>query len=415
MSAAHHRISRRRFLAGAGAALAAGGLLPNVLFAKTGGSAKLVVVILRGALDGLAAVPPHGDPDYVALHRDLAVAPPGGDGGALALDATFGLHPSLKFLHERYRSRELLLFHAIASPYRDRSHFDGQNVLENGRAQALGSADGWLNRALSCLQPRAAGFDAGRALALSQNVPLILRGGHEVLSKSPQAAADVDEDLMLRLADLYSKDQWFSARLSEAAESEKLTAGMPMSGPLPAGAADNPKPRDGKLERTVQMAAQIMRSEGGPEIAVLEAGGWDTHANQGAHDGTLAGRLSGLDQSMRALADGLGPLWQNTAVLIVTEFGRTAAMNGTRGTDHGTGACCFLLGGSVSGGRVVANWPGLKRAALLEGRDLKPTADLRSVFKSVLADHLRIDRMRLEKTVFPDSASARPFSDLIKA
>ena len=163
------------------------------------------------------------------------------------------------------------------------------------------------------------------------------------------------------------------------------------------------------------MAAQIMRSEAGPEIAVLEASGWDTHANQGAADGTLAGRLNGLDQAMRVLAGELGPLWQSTAVLIVTEFGRTAAMNGTRGTDHGTGTCCFALGGAVSGGRVVTDWPGLARADLLDGRDLKPTADLRSVFKGVLADHLRVDRARLEQSVFPDSAKAKPFSGLIKA
>ena len=409
MSAAYDRVSRRQFLAGAGAALAAGGLLPHVLFAKTGGNARLVVVILRGALDGLAAAPPYGDPSYAALHRELAIAAPGQDGGALALDGTFGLHPSLQFLHERYQNRELLLFHAIASPYRDRSHFDGQNVLESGLARALGSADGWLNRALSNLPPRAAGFDASRAMALSQNVPLILRGGHEVLAKSPQSAPAVDEDLMLRLADLYSKDPWFSARLSEAMESEKLTAGLSVNG------VAGPKRRDGRLEQAVQMAAQIMRSDGGPEVAVLEANGWDTHANQGAHDGALAGRLGGLDQAMRTLAGGLGPLWRQTAVLIVTEFGRTAAMNGTRGTDHGTGACCFLLGGSVAGGRVVANWPGLARTELLDGRDLKPTADLRSVFKGVLADHLRIERTRLEKTVFPDSAAATPFSDLIKA
>ena len=197
-------IARRRFLFGTGA-LAASTVLPNVLFARTGGSGRLVVVILRGALDGLAAVPPYADPDYAGLHRELAIAAPGAVDGALALDNTFGLHPSLEFLHERYLAGELVVFHAVASPYRDRSHFDGQNVLENGLTKPIGTADGWLNRALAAL-PSGAGRPGDRAVAISQNIPLILRGEAPVMSKSPQATPDVDEELLTRLADLYSKD-----------------------------------------------------------------------------------------------------------------------------------------------------------------------------------------------------------------
>src|ERR1700675_3725439 len=215
------RTTRRRLLLG-GAALAARVALPDVLFARTGGSSRLVVVILRGALDGLAAVPPYGDPDYASLHRELAIAAPGGPDGALALNNTFGLHPSLSYLHERFAAGELIVFNAVASPYRDRSHFDGQNVLENGLAKPIGTADGWLNRALAAL-PRGGGRAGDRAVAISQNVPLILRGEAAVISKSPQATPDVDEDLLARLADLYSKDDWFSARLSEAVQTEKLT------------------------------------------------------------------------------------------------------------------------------------------------------------------------------------------------
>src|SRR5271154_677420 len=214
---------RRRFLAGAGA-LAASAAIPNALFAHTGGASRLVVVILRGALDGLAAVPPYADPHYASLHRELAIAAPGGADGALQLDNTFGLHPSFAFLHQRYLAGELIVFNAVASPYRDRSHFDGQNVLENGLAKPLGTADGWLNRALLAL-PRRAGGPGERAVAISQNVPLILRGEAAVLSKSPQATPDVDEDLMLRLADLYSNDDWFSARLSEAVMTGKMIEG----------------------------------------------------------------------------------------------------------------------------------------------------------------------------------------------
>jgi uncharacterized protein (DUF1501 family) len=400
---------RRRFLLGAGA-LAASAAMPEVVFAHTGGSSRLVVVILRGALDGLAAVPPYGDPDYAGLHRELAIAAPGSTDGALALNNTFGLHPALSYLHERFTAGELIVFDAVASPYRDRSHFDGQNVLENGLAKPLGSADGWLNRALAALP--ASGRRADRAVAISQNVPLILRGQTAVMSKSPQAMPDVDEDLLARLADLYSKDDWFSARLSEAVQTDKMADGT--------GDSANPKEpaRAGYPDRVTavaRMAANLMRSDGGPEIAVIEAGGWDTHANQGGAKGILATRLGGLDKALKSLADELGPLWPQTAVLVVTEFGRTAAVNGTRGTDHGTGGCAFLVGGAVRGGQVIADWPGLRRTALLDNRDLKPTLDLRSVFKTVLNEHLHVDANTLAKRVFPDSSGARPLQGLIRA
>ena len=408
--------SRRRFLIGAGA-LAASATIPNALFAYTGGSSRLVVVILRGALDGLAAVPPYGDPDYASLHRELAIAAPGGPDGALALNNTFGLHPSLSFLHERFAAGELVVFDAVASPYRDRSHFDGQNVLENGLAKPIGTADGWLNRALAALPRgggRAGGRGGDRAVAISQNVPLILRGEAAVISKSPQATPDVDEDLLARLADLYSKDDWFSARLSDAVQTEKMADGAADSSGMSkqsAGAAAYPN----RVAAVARMASELMRSDGGPEIAVIEASGWDTHANQGGAKGILATRLAGLDQGLKSLADGLGPLWPQTAVLVVTEFGRTAAVNGTRGTDHGTGGCAFLVGGAVRGGQVIADWPSLSRTALLDNRDLKPTLDLRSVFKAVLDEHMHVDANTLAKRVFPDSSGARPLQGLIRA
>ena len=403
--------SRRRFLIGAGA-LAASATIPNAVFGYTGGSSRLVVVILRGALDGLAAVPPYGDPNYAALHRELAIAAPGGADGALALNGIFGLHPSLSFLHDRFTAGELVVFSAVASPYRDRSHFDGQNVLENGLAKPIGTADGWLNRVLGAL-PRAAG-SGERAVAISQNIPLILRGEAAVISKSPQSTPDVDEDLLARLADLYSKDDWFSARLSEAVQTEKMVDGAAADDATMGGAAGKAA-YPNRVGAVARMASELMRSDGGPEIAVIEAGGWDTHANQGGAKGILATRLAGLDQGLKSLADGLGPLWPQTAVLVVTEFGRTAAVNGTRGTDHGTGGCAFLLGGAVRGGQVIADWPGLSRAALLDNRDLKPTLDLRSVFKAVLDEHMRVDAATLAKRVFPDSSGARPLQGLIRA
>jgi len=392
--------NRRRFLLGSGA-LAASAALPNVLFARTGGSSRLVVVILRGALDGLAAVPPYADPDYASLHRELAIAAPGAPDGALALNNTFGLHPSLGFLHERYTA--------------------GQNVLENGLTKPTGAADGWLNRALAAL-PRRADGPGERAVAISQNVPLILRGEAAVISKSPQATPDIDEELLMRLADLYSGDDWFSARLSEAVQTEKMVDDAGAMTPVKdsaeaapaAAAAVKPAPPD-RISAVAHMAASLMRSDGGPEVAVIEASGWDTHANQGGAKGALAQRLAGLDKALRSLSDELGPLWPQTAVLVVTEFGRTAAVNGTRGTDHGTGGCAFLVGGAVRGGRVIADWPGLSRAALLDNRDLKPTLDLRSVFKAVLDEHMHVDANTLAKRVFPDSSGARPLQGLVRA
>jgi uncharacterized protein (DUF1501 family) len=416
MHSFHSRFDRRRFLLGAGA-LGLSAALPTVLFAHTGGSARLVVVILRGALDGLAAVPPYADPHYADLHRELAIAAPGSPKGALALNGTFGLHPSFAFLHERYLAGEVVVFHAVASPYRDRSHFDGQNVLENGLTRPLGTADGWLNRALAALPGGAGARSAGEhAVAISQNVPLILRGDAPVISKSPQATPDVDEELLSRLADLYSQDDWFSARLSEAVQTGKLTdeGGDPAPAMAAAGGAVKPPAAD-RIGGAARMAATLMRSEGGPEVAVIEASGWDTHANQGGAQGALAQRLAGLDGALRALAEGLGPLWPQTAVLVVTEFGRTAAMNGTRGTDHGTGGCAILAGGAVRGGRVIADWPGLRQGALLDDRDLRPTLDLRSVFKAVLDEHMRVDARTLSTRVFPDSSGAHPLQGLMRA
>jgi uncharacterized protein (DUF1501 family) len=244
------------------------------------------------------------------------------------------------------------------------------------------------------------------------------------MSKSPQASAEVDEDLLARLADLYSKDDWFSARLSEAVQTDKLadagaegTSQTEMSGRQAMASPQNAV-KPAAVERVsgiAHMAATLMRSDGGPEVAVIEASGWDTHANQGGAKGALAQRLTGLDSALRVLANELGPLWPQTAVLVVTEFGRTAAMNGTRGTDHGTGGCAFLAGGAVRGGRVIADWPGLAPAALLDNRDLRPTLDLRSVFKAVLDEHMHVDAKTLATRIFPDSSGARPLQGLMRA
>ncbi|HEV2285551.1 MAG TPA: DUF1501 domain-containing protein [Steroidobacteraceae bacterium] len=410
-------------------ALAAGGTLvtSRLCFARAAPArrSRFVLVILRGALDGLAAVPPVGDRDYAHLRGEFALRSPGEPKGALPLDGFFGLHPSLVFLGQSYAARELVVFHAAASPYRERSHFDGQDVLENGTPTAHASQSGWLNRALAQV-PGERRREAG--VALGQNVPLVMRGPAEVASWSPSKLAGLDDDTLARITDLYSKDPVLSVRLADALMADSIVAGssdamaQPEMAPAPgAGAAGTaqgaPAPRPQappQYAEIVRAAAGFLRQEDGPQVAVFDTTGWDTHANEGGAEGQLAGRLAALDKGLATLKEELGPTWKDTAVLLVTEFGRTAAINGTRGTDHGTGTMSFLVGGAVAGGRVVADWPGLSGRGLYQGRDVMPTLDLRSVVKGVLEEHLGVPARALDTTVFPQSERARALRGLVR-
>jgi uncharacterized protein (DUF1501 family) len=398
--------TRRSFLQLSVALASAGVGLRTSFAAPASGDARFVFVILRGALDGLAAVPPHGDPDYARLRGALAIAPPGASDGALPLDATFGLHPAFAYLHSAYQARELLVLHAVATPYRERSHFDGQDVLESGLPTPHASPSGWLNRALQAL-PASPGRGREPGVALGQNVPLVLRGAAPIASWSPSSLPQVDEDTLARIAERYAPDALLSQRLSEALAAEQLAAEVSDSDPTQAptmgsmqAAARAPVAR---YEEVVRTAGAFLRRPDGPSVAVFDTSGWDTHFNEGGAQGQLRARLSALDQGLSALREALGPVWSRTVVLLATEFGRTAAANGTRGTDHGTGAAAFLLGGAVAGGRVRADWPGLSAAALYQNRDLRPTCDLRQIVKSVLHDHLGVSAQALDQRVFPDS------------
>jgi uncharacterized protein (DUF1501 family) len=416
------RLDRRQFLTAT--ALAAGGALmtSRLAFASAETSSRFVFIILRGALDGLTAVPPYGDADYARLRGELAIPAPGSVNGAIKLDNLFGLHPNLRFLGDSYAARELLVFHAIASPYRERSHFDGQDVLENGFMRPHASPSGWLNRALAAV-PGSSRRELG--VALGQNVPLVMRGPAPVASWSPSKLAALDEDTLERITDLYARDPILSRRLADAlsadaianeAQSNTEDADGAMAPPQVLAKREKGKAGAGaRYVEVIRAAASFLRRDDGPQIAVFDATGWDTHANEGGAQGQLATRLSALDAGLRTLKEQLGSTWKDTAVLVATEFGRTAAINGTRGTDHGTGAAAFLLGGAVQGGRVVADWPGLFGSALHERRDLKPTLDMRAVMKGVLADHLRVSGAALENDVFPDSARVRPVGGLIRA
>ena len=400
--------TRRDFLT-AGSLAAGGALLTSRLsFANTNtnGRSRFVFIILRGALDGLAAVPPHGDRDYLALRRDLAFSAE----SALPLNDLFGLHPSLAFLKESFTARELVVFHAIASPYRERSHFDGQDVLENGYTRAHATQSGWLNRALEAIPgSRPAGKELG--VALGQNVPLVMRGPAAVTSWSPSKLATLDEDTLQRITDLYSSDPLLAKRLADALNADAI-ADSPMMSDMGSrgrqGAAGG-----ARYTEVIHAAAEFLRREDGPKVAVFDTTGWDTHANEGGAQGQLAGRLAALDAGLRSLKEQLGPVWNDTAVLLATEFGRTASINGTRGTDHGTAAAAFLIGGAVRGGRVIADWPGLSNRALYQGRDLMPTLDVRSVLKGVLEEHLLVPSRALAGAVFPESSAAKALGGLV--
>jgi uncharacterized protein (DUF1501 family) len=391
-------LHRRHLLAGSLAALS----FPTFAFGQSLATDKrLLVVILRGGLDGLAAVPAIGDPHYASIRGRLA-ARREGPNAALPLDDTFALHNNLPKLHALYRAGELMPIHACATAYRERSHFDAQNVLETGGAHPFVRSEGWLNKALGAL-PRAR---PEMGVALSGQAPLILRGATPVATWSPSSLPDVDSDTITRLMSLYeARDPALANALNAALAANNVAAD--------AGGMNSGRGRP--IAAMAQVAARFLKDDSGPIAAVMEMTGWDTHANQGLDQGALARGLTALDDGVDAFKREMGPAWRDTVVIIATEFGRTVAPNGGNGTDHGTGAAAFLAGGAVRGGRVLADWPGLQRSALHEGRDLRPTTDLRAIFKGVLADHLNVSTAALNTEAFPDSSNVRATQGLLRA
>jgi uncharacterized protein (DUF1501 family) len=410
-------LSRRKMFA-LGAGLMAATSLAGipVALARAPTDRRFVVVILRGALDGLAAVPPYAEPDYRALRGGLALPDPNAEDGMLALDGRFGLHPALAPLHAMYQARELAVVHAVATPYRSRSHFDGQDLLENGSDTPHGLHDGWLNRALGLLGS-ARGADTTRVgLAVGQSVPLMLRGKTPVASWAPDDMPAADPDFFDRLGQLYAGDAVFGPALKEGLKAQAMADEVLGD----SGTMDEPKTygRGARplvaLRPAADAVGKLLAAADGPRVAVLEMLGWDTHAGQGALTGRLAGVMNGLGEGLDALKSGLGPAWSETAVAVVTEFGRTAAINGTNGTDHGTGTVAFLAGGRIAGGRVMTTWPGLGTSQLFEGRDLAPTTDLRAVLKALLIEHLHLPQDGVERVVFPDSRDVAQLRDCVR-
>lgn len=395
------RMDRRLFLqglAGMTAYTALGGF--RVAFAAAPGDTRFVMIILRGAMDGLAAVPPYGDKHYTDARGALALP----QSAYTPVDNFFGLHNSFEGFKDLFHAREAAVIHAVATPYRERSHFDAQNVLECGAIKPYGLRDGWLNRSLGMIDKR----NQTSGLAVGQTVPLALQGSEAVASWSPSGKGLPDDALLLTLEKLYAKDDLFHSALSQAVNIHDIADSKGrMRG------NGNMRNRQA-MAQTIQAVGKILSDAKGPRIATLEIGGWDTHAQQGTENGVLANNFAALDEAFRSLKTAMGPLWSKTVVLAVTEFGRTVAINGTGGTDHGTASVALIAGGAINGGKVLSQWPGLDKTQQYQNRDLRPTTDMRQITKAVLTQHLGLPAGDVERYVFPDSSGVRAMDGLIK-
>lgn len=410
-----HAATRRELLAGAGV-LFAWPFLPKLARAE-GRDPRMLTIVLRGALDGLAAVAPVGDPDWVKLRGDKALVLDGKT-PALPLDSFFALNPAMPNLLRLYQAGQAAIVHATATPYRERSHFDGQDVLESGLPKPGRAESGWLNRALGGLEAEARVRRDGRAFAVGPVTPLVVRGPAPVMSWTPQRIQPASEDTMARLIDLYHHTD---TELARAIEGRRDLATLARAGDPAAMAPTEGQQMPQGFPAQVRAyfadaagtAAKFLARADGPRIGALAFNGWDTHIDEGADSGRLATLLGALDGALAAVEKNMGEAWRETVVAVVTEFGRTARINGTNGTDHGTGTIALLAGGALKGGRVIADWPGLKNAQLHESRDLAATTDLRAVLKGLLRDHLRVTDQALAGNVFPGSAEVKAMTGLV--
>ncbi len=380
-------LSRRDFLTRSaliGCSAAASPLLTPVSFAAAPWDSRLVVLILRGGMDGVDVVRPYGAPEFAGLRGKLGGGP---ENGAPDLDGFFALHPALSPLMPLWGQGDLGFVHAVSTPYRDkRSHFDGQDLLEAGTQTLAGARDGWLNRMLG----QVAGVEARTAFAIGQGEMKLLSGPAPVADWSPDADLVISPQA-LRLAELVMQDDpMFRAALAEAL----MLSGGDNGGLAEKGSAAK---RSKAHVRIAEFAAEQLR--GDTRVASFSINGWDTHSRQGKAVPSGRGRLS---DTILALQSGLGAaVWQKTAIVAMTEFGRTVRINGTGGTDHGTGGVMVLAGGAIAGGRVLGDWPGLDEAALYERRDLMPTGDVRAPAAWLMRGLTGLDRPVLQNTVFP--------------
>jgi uncharacterized protein (DUF1501 family) len=414
-AATFHATTRRELLLGSGV-LFAWAFVPRLARAE-GRDPRFLTIVLRGALDGLAAVAPVGDPDWLKLRGKNALTLEGQKPG-LPLDGFFALNPAMPNVHRLYQEGHATIVHAAATPYRERSHFDGQDVLESGLPKPGAVDSGWLNRALAGLEPSPDAVARGRmAFAVGPITPLVVRGAAPVLSWTPPRLPPVSEETTLRVLDLYRHtDPIFAQGFEEGLG----LAAIAKAGGIADSKSNTPAIQVGGIEQVRAYfaeaggaAAKFLAAPEGPRIGALALDGWDTHVNEGAVDGRLANLLGALDDAIAAIKTNMGEAWNETVVTLVTEFGRTARINGNEGTDHGTATVALIAGGALKGGRVIADWPGIKETDLYEKRDLKATTDLRAVLKGLLKDHLRLDDRTLAADVFPGSDAVAPMAGLL--
>lgn len=396
-------INRRNFLLGTAAFGTSCLFMPGMALANVQTDKRLIVVLMRGAMDGLAAVPPYQDKNYQSLRGPLAI----NSDALLKIDNGFALNPALKNLHGMYENNDLAILHAIASPYRQRSHFDAQNMLELGSNKPHALRSGWMNRLIN----RMGDQDGQLGIAIGQGIPQIFRGHTQVGSWQPSALPETSDDFIEIAAKMYENNDLFSRTLKEGLRVQSIAEDA-MHGNNERKMARQLK--GGKAFDTLcQVAGKMLARTDGPRLATLEIGGWDTHTNQGTEGGRLANTLGQLDRGLATLKTQLGPSWDKTVIIAMTEFGRTAAPNGNNGTDHGTASAAFVLGGAVKGGRILTKWPGLGKSSLFQGRDLMPTLDMYALLKGVLNEHLGISSTDLTHAIFP-SSNATPLRGLIK-
>lgn len=374
------------------------------------GGRRLVVVFLRGAVDGLSIVVPHGDAAYYQARSTIALARPGQDGGVLDLDGHFGLNPNLAPLMPLWRAGRLAFVQAAGSPDPTRSHFDAQDYMESGTPGRKATPDGWLNRLLGAEPAPAAGASVTRGISVGAVLPRIWAGPHPVATIANGARAGkptvLDRPQVARAFDgLYAGDDAMSRAYRESQASRREVDDAMNSSDAGDMAreqriADNGAPLPNGFPEDAARLATLMRRDANVQVAFMALGGWDTHVNQGGATGQLAGRLRPLGQGLAALASGLGPAFDDTTVVVLSEFGRTLRQNGTGGTDHGHGNVMWVLGGDVAGGKVHGRWPGLDASALYEGRDLAVTTDFRQVLAGICHYQLGLPDARLAD-VFP--------------
>ena len=402
-----HKITRRGFILGSLCSIAMPTLLggfSSISYANAPTEKRLVLVFLRGGMDSLGAVIPYGDPAYKSARKSLAIEER--DSQMIDINGRFAFHSSMKPLHDFYKRGELAVIHAVATPYRERSHFDAQDLLENGTTEPRGSHSGWLNRTIQVLekgQYQNKHQNNVLGLSIGSSKQLILSGRAKVTTWSPSVLREVDEDLLDRISRMYEQDELLHEALEIAKDNMDISD---VKGKLTRGAKS--------FISTMQAASKFLQKPKGPRIAVVDMNGWDTHSNQGSgKNGRLPALLRVLSEGVAEYRKGTADnVWKNTVIYIVSEFGRTVHPNGSGGTDHGTAGLSMVLGGNINGGRVITNWPGLSSSHLFEGRDLRPTTDLRSVSKSILNKHFGISPAVIDNSILPGTASLRPIDIL---